>query len=58
MIKHSAVQIYDVSYILLYNSFQNYSQPDYHPQRTTDTAGFKSFIITLEYIDILSENRD
>ena len=41
--KMTTAQVVETSVTVTKSSFQNYTHPDDHTRRTTDTPGFKSF---------------
>ena len=42
-LKMTTAQVVETSVTVTNSSFQNYSHPDDHTRRTTDTPGFKPF---------------
>ena len=50
-LKMTTAQVVETSVTVTNSSFQNYTHPDDHATRTTDTPGFKPFTISLYYAD-------
>ena len=51
-LKMTTVQVVETSVTVTNSSFQNYTHPDDHATRTTDTPGFKPFTIILVLIEL------
>ena len=52
-LKMTTAQVVETSVIVTNSSFQNYTHPDDHTTRTTDTPGFKPFTIHTCIAEIL-----
>ena len=46
-LKMTTAQVVETSVTVTNSSFQNYTHPDDHTTRTTDTPGFKPFTINI-----------
>ena len=49
-LKMTTAQVVETSVTVTNSSFQNYTHPDDHTTRTTDTPGFKPFTMILNFI--------
>ena len=53
-LKMTTAQVVETSVTVTNSSFQNYTHPDDHTTRTTDTPGFKPFTkkILISYVEL------
>ena len=52
-LKMTTAQVVETSVTVTNSSFQNYTHPDDHTTRTTDTPGFKPFTMNKNYLIFL-----